>query len=155
MSSEGKAQIYVLRTTAGQERNVANLLQSRATVAHAPIFSIMVPEMLRGYIFIEALGPHFVDELASGVKHARQRVAGVVKVSELEKYIITKPVIEELNVEDVVDVIGGPLKGMRAKITKIDKLKNEVTLELLEATVPLPITVHADYVRLVERAKKG
>jgi transcriptional antiterminator NusG len=52
-------------------------------------------------------------------------------------------------------VIGGPFKGMRAKITRIDKAKAEVTLELLEATFTLPITVHADYVKLIEKAKKG
>jgi len=63
-------------------------------------------------------------------------------------------VIEELNIDDLVEVVGGPFKGMRAKITRIDKTKAEVTLELLEATFTLPITVHADYVRLVEKAKK-
>jgi len=50
--------------------------------------------------------------------------------------------------------VGGPFKGMRAKITRVDKTKEEVTLELLEATFTLPITVHADYVKLVEKAKK-
>jgi transcription antitermination factor NusG len=43
---------------------------------------------------------------------------------------------------------------MRAKITRIDKTKAEVTLELLEATFTLPITVNSEYVNLVERAKK-
>jgi transcriptional antiterminator NusG len=42
---------------------------------------------------------------------------------------------------------------MRAKITRIDKAKGEVTLELLEATFTLPITVHSDYVKLVEKGK--
>jgi transcription termination/antitermination protein NusG len=53
----------------------------------------------------------------------------------------------------VVEITGGPFKGMRAKITRIDKSKGEVTLELLEATFTLPITVHSDYVKLVEKAK--
>lgn len=152
---EGSNQIFALRTTSGQEANVANLLYKRAVVTHTPIFSIMVPEALKGYIFVEALGPHFVDDATSSVKHTRQRVPGIVKVSELERYIVTKHIVEELNIGDTVEVIGGPLKGMRAKITKIDKSKNEITLELLEAVVTLPITVHVDYVRLVERSKKG
>jgi transcriptional antiterminator NusG len=63
-------------------------------------------------------------------------------------------VIEELDVEDTVEIVGGPFKGMKAKITRIDETKEEVTLELLEATFTLPITVHADYVRLAEKAKK-
>jgi transcriptional antiterminator NusG len=40
---------------------------------------------------------------------------------------------------------------MRAKITRVEKVKHDVTLELLEATFTLPITVHADYVKLVEK----
>jgi transcriptional antiterminator NusG len=42
---------------------------------------------------------------------------------------------------------------MQAKITRLDKTKGEVTLELLEATFTLPITVHADYVKLVKKGK--
>jgi len=77
-----------------------------------------------------------------------------VSFSEVERYIVVKPVIEELDVDDVVEIVGGPFKGMRAKITRIDKTKSEVILELLEATFTLPITVHADYVKVVEKAKK-
>ena len=61
--------------------------------------------------------------------------------------------MEDLNEDDVVEITGGPFKGMRAKITRLDKAKGEVTLELLEATFTLPITVHSDYVKLVEKAK--
>lgn len=134
--------------------SVASLLQSRVSLAKIPIFAVMVPGTLKGYIFVESAGPHFVDDAAAGVKHARQRVPGLLKLSEVERYIITKPVIEELSNGDTVEVVAGPLKGMRAKITKIDKGKSEITLELLESAVALPITVHADYVRLVERAPK-
>lgn len=154
-TAEQKTQIFALRTTTGQEMNVAGLVQSRANLDKIPIFSVMVPGTLKGYIFVEAAGPHFVDDAAAGVKHARQRVPGLIQLSELERYIITKPVIEELNQEDTVELIAGPLKSMRAKITRIDKSKNEITIELLESTVALPITVHADYVRLIERAAKG
>ena len=59
--------------------------------------------------------------------------------------------IEELDAEDIVEIVGGPFKGMRAKITRVDKTKEEVVLELLEATFTLPITVHADYVKVVEK----
>jgi len=146
--------VFAVRTTAGQEKNVANLIAVRVQSNKLPIKAILVPEMLKGYVFIEADGPHFVDEAIAGIKHVRSRVPGIVSFSEVERYIIVRPVIEELDVEDVVEVVGGPFKGMRAKITRVDKTKEEVTLELLEATFTLPITVHADYVRLAEKAKK-
>jgi transcriptional antiterminator NusG len=43
---------------------------------------------------------------------------------------------------------------MKAKITEIDRTKEEVTIELLEATFTLPITVHADYVKVTEKAQQ-
>jgi transcriptional antiterminator NusG len=148
------AAIFAVRTTAGQERNVANFIASKVETSKLPIKAIFVPEMMKGYVFIEADGPHFIDEAIAGIKHVRSRVPGIVSFSEIERYIIVKPVIKELDVKDTVEIVGGPFKGMKAKITRIDETKEEVTLELLEATFTLPITVHADYVRLAEKAKK-
>jgi len=146
--------VFAVRTTAGQEKNVAKMIASRVEANKLPIKAVLVPEMLKGYVFVEAEGPHFVEQAIAGIKHVRSRVPGLVGFSEVERYIVVKPVIEELNINDLVEVVGGPFKGMRAKITRIDKSKEEVTLELLEATFTLPITVHADYVRLIEKAKK-
>ncbi|MCD6530473.1 transcription elongation factor Spt5 [Candidatus Bathyarchaeota archaeon] len=146
--------IFAVRTTAGQEKNVADLISARIELKKIPIKSILVPESLRGYIFLEAEGPHYVEEAIAGVKHIRSRVPGKVDLSEVERYIVSKPVIEELEVNDIIEIISGPFKGMRAKITRIDRSKNEVTLELLEAAFTLPITVHSDYVKLVEKAKE-
>jgi transcriptional antiterminator NusG len=147
------AKIFVVKTTTGQERNVARLVSAKVEMTHIPIKSILVPEMLKGYVFIEADGPHFVEEAIAGVRHVRSRIPGLVSFAEIERYIIRKPVLEDLDEDDVVEITGGPFKGMRAKITRLDKSKGEVTLELLEATFTLPITVHSDYVKLVQKAK--
>ncbi len=156
MNSERKIppRIFAVRTTAGQEKNVANLIAARVETSKLPIKAILVPETLKGYVFIEADGPHFVEEAVAGIKHARSRVPGVVDFSEVESYIAVKPVIEELDINDIVEIVGGPFKGMKARITRIDAAKEEIILELLEATFTLPITVHADYVKLAEKAKK-
>jgi transcriptional antiterminator NusG len=146
--------VFAVRTTAGQEKNVANLIEAKAKMGEIAIKAVLVPEMLKGYVFIEADGPHSVEKVIAGVKHVRSRVPGIVTFPEVERYIVVKPVIEELDEDDLVEVVGGPFKGMRAKITRVDKAKEDVTLELLEATFTLPITVHADYVKLVEKAKK-
>ncbi len=147
------AKIFAVKTTTGQERNVARLVAAKIEMTKIPIRAILVPETLRGYVFIEAEGPHLVEEAITGIKHVRSRIPGIVGFSEIERYIVRKPVVEELNEEDIVEITGGPFKGMRAKITRIDKAKLEVTLELLEATFTLPITVNSDYVKVVEKAK--
>jgi transcriptional antiterminator NusG len=145
--------IFAVKTTTGQEKNVARLVAAKVEMAKIPIKAILVPDTLKGYVFMEADGPHFVEEAIAGVRHVRSRIPGLVSFSEVERYIVRKPVIEDLNEDDVVEITGGPFKGMRAKITRIDKSKGEVTLELLEATFTLPITVHSDYVKLVEKAR--
>ena len=148
-----QVKIFAVKTTTGQERNVARLLAAKIEMAKIPIKALLVPDVLKGYVFIEADGPHLVEEAIAGVRHVRSRIPGLVSFAEIERYIVRKPVIEDLYEDDVVEITGGPFKGMRAKITRIDKPKGEVTLELLEATFTLPITVHSDYVKLVEKAK--
>ena len=145
--------IFVVRTIAGQEKNAAELIEAKVRIDKLPVLSILVPESLRGYIFIETLGPHIVDEAISGIKNVKSKVSGKVQYSEIEKYLVTKPVIEEVDVGYMVEITGGPFKGMRARITKVNKVRSEVTLELLEATFTLPITVHADYLKVVEKAE--
>jgi len=153
--NERSTMIFAVRTTVGQERNVSNLIAGRAEANRIPIKAILVPETLRGYIFIEADGPHIVEKAISGIRHVRSRVPGVVSFSEIEKYIVVKPVIQDLDLNDLVEVTGGPFKGMRAKITGIDRSKEEVTIELLEATFTLPITVHADYLKVVKKSEES
>jgi len=150
-----QTKIFAVKTTTGQERNVARLLAAKIEMEKIPIKAILVPEALKGYVFIEADGPHLVEEAIAGVRHVRSRIPGLVKFDEIERYIVIKSVIEELGEDDVVEITGGPFKGMRAKITRIDKAKAEVTLELLEATFTLPITVHSDYVKLIEKSRRS
>ncbi len=148
-----QTKIFAIKTTTGQERNVARLLSTKIGTTKTPVKAILVPDTLKGYVFIEAAGPHIVEQAIAGVRHIRSRIPGLVNFSEIERYIVRKPVIEDLYEDDVVEITGGPFKGMRAKITRVDKPKGEVTLELLEATFTLPITVHSDYVKIVEKSK--
>jgi transcriptional antiterminator NusG len=148
-----QTKIFAVKTTTGQERNVARLIAAKVEMTKIPIKALLVPDTLQGYVFIEADGPHLIEEALAGVLHERSRLPGGVSFNEIERYIVRKPIIEDLSEDDVVEITGGPFKGMRAKITRIDKSKGEVTLELLEATFTLPITVHSDYVKLVEKGK--
>jgi len=146
-----ESSIFVVRTTSGQERNAAELIENRVQANKFRVLSILVTDKLPGYIFLEATGPHVAEEAIAGIKHVRSKVPGKVPYSEIERYLVNKPIIEELDVGYIVEVTGGPFKGMRAKITRVNKVKREATLELLEATFTLPITVSADYLKLVER----
>ncbi len=142
--------IFVVKTVAGQEKNAAELIYVKVKIDNLPVLSILVPETLRGYIFIETAGSHIVDQAISGIKNVKSKVQGKVQYPEVEKYLVVKPIIDEIEVGYVVEITGGPFKGMKAKITKVNKVRSEATLELLEATFTLPITVHADYLKVIK-----
>ncbi|MEM2842705.1 MAG: transcription elongation factor Spt5 [Candidatus Bathyarchaeia archaeon] len=147
-----KMKIYAVKTTSGQEETVANFIASKTASKNFLISSVLAFDSIKGYVFVEASAPHIVDEAASGVRHAKGRAKGEIPLSEVEKFLIIKPVVEELNVNDIVEVTSGPFKGLKAKVTNVDKTKGEITIELLEEGFAiLPITVHADYVKLLER----
>ncbi|WP_201013822.1 transcription elongation factor Spt5 [Candidatus Methanomethylophilus sp. 1R26] len=52
---------------------------------------------------------------------------------------------------DLVELVTGPFKGEKARVQKIDENKEEITVELVDAMVPIPVTVKADSVRVVEK----
>jgi transcriptional antiterminator NusG len=54
---------------------------------------------------------------------------------------------------DVVELIAGPFKGEKARVKQIDEAKEEITVELFEAMVPIPVTVRGDHVRVLEKEK--
>jgi ribosomal protein L24 len=55
---------------------------------------------------------------------------------------------------DIVEIIGGPFKGEKGRIERIDKVKDEVTIELLEASIPIPVTISTEFVKIVKKEKK-
>ena len=59
-----------------------------------------------------------------------------------------------IKTEDIVEIIGGPFKGEKGRVVRYDKVKREITIELLEVAVPIPVTVSVEFVKLLEKAKK-
>jgi len=55
---------------------------------------------------------------------------------------------------DIVELIAGPFRGEKARIMRIDQSKEEITVELFEATVPIPVTVRGDHVKVIEKKEK-
>ena len=141
--------LYAIRTTTNKEKNVASKLADRAYKDHYNIFSIVVPG-LKGYIFVEGEKVD-VEKMYKGVAHVRGLVQGETSISEIEHFLAPKPAVTKLEEGYIVEVSSGPFKGERAKIISIDTTKNEVTIELLEATVPIPITLPAESVRVLEK----
>jgi len=148
-----KTRIFAIRTTAGQEQNVALLVERRCLAKKIPIKAIVAPGDVRGYVFIETTGPNIVNIAIEDVKHVKGWVSGKVSFEDIKRFIQPKPVADLVNVNDKVEIIAGPFKSMQAKVTRVDKAKSEITLELLDAPYTLPITVHAEQVKLISKGE--
>lgn len=144
--------IFAIRTTIGQEKAVAEIIERRVKGSKdIDVKSIFVPETLNGYVFIEAGSLKDVLMAIAGIPHVRGQVSGRVKLEDIEHFITVKSQVSMISAGDVVEIIRGPFKGEKATIVRVDASKEEVVLELIESPNPIPIKVHADYVKLVER----
>ena len=155
MSELIRSRIFAVKTTGGQERNVANLVSTRVQVRKKPVASILVLDSLRGYILIEAANANLVGESTAGLRHVKSQIPGIIQFSDVEKFLVTKSVIAELGIGDTVEIVAGPFKGMKAKINRIERARSEVTVILLDAPYQLPVTVDAEFLRITEKASSG
>ncbi len=138
---------YAVKTTAGREIDVAVIVENRVRNIHVDIRSIVMPPGIKGYVIVEAPGLDAVYPAIKELKYVKGRTLGKITRDEIEKLVKPKPIIELIKEGDIVEVIAGPFRGMKAKIIGVDKNKNEVTLNILESEFPLPITVPGDYVK--------
>ena len=71
-----------------------------------------------------------------------------------KRFLIAEKSEVKFNVGDVVEIIGSPFKGERAKISRVDETKGEITVEFLEAAIPIPVTISVNSVRMHEKKKE-
>jgi len=145
------SKFFIVRTTARQELNAALLIEARTKNVSDGLYSIVIPPDIKGYIILEVKGLHIIYNLIKDIKHVKGRATGSISIEELEKLIITKPVITELKPGDLVEIISGPFKGLKATVVSVNLQRNEVTLNMLESSYKLEATVPGDYVRPVKK----
>lgn len=144
--------IYTLRTTSGREDIVIDLLTSRIKAEGINIKSVFHPAEIKGYIFIEGpLGG--VHKSILGLMHAKGLIEKPVRLDEISHFLETKKARLKIDIDDTVEIIGGPFKGERGKIKRIDKVKDEITIELLEASIPIPVTIATEFIKIVKKAR--
>ncbi len=143
--------IFALRTTANREDQVMDFLVSNVQRKNLEVYSVLRPHGMRGYIFLEAKTRGDAEQGSFSVPYARGVLPNVIDYKEIEHML--EQVKKQVNIKknDIVEIISGPFKREKAKITRIDKSKDEVVVEFLEAAVPIPITVKMDSVKVIRR----
>ncbi|MCL5068313.1 MAG: transcription elongation factor Spt5 [Thaumarchaeota archaeon] len=160
MSQTLSQRIFAVKTTGGQEKTVAKFVGDRIEKRkqegkESQVYSILVLEAQKSYVFFEAPNAQAVSDSISGFKHVKGMVPGYIQFSDIEKFLVTKSIISDVNVNDVIEIVAGPFKGMKAKINRVEPQKSEVTVMLLDAPYQLPVTVDVGFIRIVSRATSG
>lgn len=115
------------------------------------INAVIRPHGLRGYIFVEAPNKATAEQAAFGIPYARGILPTDIKYAEIEHML--EQVKKEMNIQknDIAEIISGAFKREKCKITRVDKVKEEAVVELLEAAVPIPITLKLDALKVIRR----
>jgi len=151
---EAKTKIFTIKTQVGKEQNTAELLNSRADKSKIEIPSILVTPELRGYIFLESYDKERIKDMIKTVSYARNMLEGDIPIGQIEHFLVPASAVAKIAEGDVVEMVAGPFRGETAKVTHIDDTKEEITVELFESVVPIPITVRGEQVRVIKRKEE-
>ena len=146
--------IYVVKTKANRERAVANLIEKIAKKEKLGIYAILVPDELKGYILIEAIGPEVVNQAVVNLPQAKTMIKGQSNFAEIVHFLTPKPTVTGITEGTIVELTSGPFKGEKARVKRIDTTHEEITVELFGAIVPIPVTVRGDNVRILRREEQ-
>ena len=158
--------LYILKTSIGQEQNVAREIQARLSGTGSlreiqdEIIGVLSPHFMRGYIFVEASALHHVEKLIGRVgvsttpmKNCRKVLDGESPLGDVLPYLEPKAATTGIEEGSIVEIHGGAFRGQAARVTRVTESKEEVTVELFEAAVPVALTVRADQVRVTQRVE--
>jgi len=151
MENEMQNKIFALKTTANREDQVLDFVSSNAAKKKLDVYAVIRPHGLRGYIFLEAKDRASAEEAFYGVPYAKGLLKEPVRYEEIESMLEQVKVEMNIQKNDIVEIISGPFKREKAKVSRIDRQKEEVVVELLEAAVPIPITLKLDSVKVIRR----
>ncbi|HJJ42192.1 MAG TPA: transcription elongation factor Spt5 [Methanocorpusculum sp.] len=145
---------YIIKTTSKHERTVADNIQEAIEndMTDVVVSSVIVPDDIKGYVFVESPEEHArIEELIETIAHARIVLNNETSMEEIKHFLVPKPAVSGIDEGTIVELIAGPFKGERAVVKRVDHAKEEITVELYESIVPIPITVRGDNVRIIDK----
>jgi len=145
--------IYIFRVTTGQEKIVSQMLEKKAKAQKLAIYSILVPENVKGYLFVEAATENDAVHLAQKTRHVKGLLKQAIELAEVEKMVTAeKPAALTIELGDIVEIKSGAFKGDKAKVIKIDDNKDELTVEFMDMAVPIPTTIKRKIAKIFQKS---
>jgi len=143
--------LFIIKVTSNKEDRAIEMISDRSKRKNLNVYAVVRPHGLKGYVILEALDRESAEEAAFNLPYVKGIIGKTISYEEIKQML--EPKAEEMNIEigDIVEIIGQTFKGEQAKVTRIDKQKGEVVVSLLGASVPIPVTVKMDNVKVIRR----
>ncbi|MGC8699815.1 MAG: transcription elongation factor Spt5 [Candidatus Micrarchaeia archaeon] len=145
---------FVIRVTSSQEKITVDILENKVMKTSLPIYSIVLVEGMKGYLIVEAESEVACRDLIMNEPHVKGMLPKPLSEGELNAMLEVKRSAQEIGINDVVEFLTGPFKGYKAKVIKVDTSKDEITVELMDVAVPIPVTTKSNTARVIEKAEK-
>ncbi len=145
--------IFIIKVQTNKEENVAELIANRSRKKELEVYAIAKAHGVKGYIFLEAEGRDSAEEAVYNLPYVKGIIGKTISYEEIKGMVEPTATSISIRVDDVIEIIGSTLKGEKAKVLRIDKQKEEVTVSLLGAVVPLPVTIKIDNVKVIRRVE--
>lgn len=146
--------IFIVKVTTNKEEKAIEMIAKRIEKKVLSIFAIAKPHGIKGYIIVEGADRDSVEEAVFNLPYVKGIIGKTVEYTQIQNML--EPKVEEMNIEvgDIVEMIGATFKGEQAKVTRVDKLKGTLVVSLLGASVPIPVSVKMDDVKVIRRDKE-
>ena len=136
--------VYVIGT---MEEKVALIIATRIQYMGLDIRSLVVPVDLKGYIILEVGNPAHLYEAIKGIRHVKRRRPLLMKKEDVVKLAAPAIEIPEIEPGQIVQITGGPFRGMRGRVVSVSEGRGEVNLVLLESDIDMVVTVPIEQVK--------
>jgi transcriptional antiterminator NusG len=141
--------LFAYRVTAGQESIVADMMYEKIRKFKLPVKALVVSLQLKGYLIAEADNEFEAKQAIQSVPHVKGVLRNTMAISDIKELLESKPVEVVINRGDMVEIVSGPFKGEKAKVVRMDAEKEDVTVELIEVAVPIPVTIKMGTIRVL------
>jgi transcription termination/antitermination protein NusG len=143
--------IYIIKVTTNKEESAMHLIREKSEKKQLNILSLIHPFGLKGYIILEAEDKESVEEAVFNMPYTKGILKESVEYADIQNLV--EPKIEEMKIEknDIVEIISEPFKKEKAKVLRVDRQKGEVVVTLLQAAIPIPVTIKMDNVKVIRR----
>ncbi len=143
--------ILVIKVTTNKEDRAMDMIIEKVEKKSLNVYSAFRPHGLRGYIFLESLDRESAEEAVFNLPYVKGIIGKTVTYEEIKNMV--EPSVAEMKIEknDIVEILAEPFKKEKARVLRVDKQKEEAVVTLLEAAIPIPVTVKLDNIKVIRR----